>query len=361
MIGRTFAMYLTRRFLRTIGLVFGAMFALIYLLDFVELLRRASDAQGSSTAFIAFLSLLRVPAVCEQVLPFAVLFGAMAAFLGLSRKLELVVARAAGLSAWQFLLPPVLIVALIGVFSVAVYNPVSALFKQRADRYETRLFGKTGRDDADTSLWIRQKSIDGQAIIRAERSSDNGTRLGGVTAFVYDKDGRFLERVETARARLMPGFWTMENARVLRAGEEPEVSENFVLSSNLTPEQVTQSFVAPDSVPFWDLPGVRDRTEQAGLDATRYRLRYQVLLARPLLLVAMVLVAASFSLRFFRFGGIQRMVAGGVIAGFVLYVTTKLVGDLGGAGLMSAPVAAWTPAIIGCMLGTLALLHQEDG
>ena len=75
----------------------------------------------------------------------------------------------------------------------------------------------------------------------------------------------------------------------------------------------------------------------------------------------MILVAASFSLRFFRFGGVARMVAGGVSAGFVLYVSTKLVGDLGNAGLLSAPMAAWTPAIVGSMLGSLALLYQEDG
>jgi len=103
------------------------------------------------------------------------------------------------------------------------------------------------------------------------------------------------------------------------------------------------------------------RTEQAGLDANRYRLRHQTLLARPLMLLAMLLIAASFSLRFFRFGGVARTVAGGVIAGFVLYVATKLVGDLGGAGLLSAPVAAWTPAFLGTLLGALVLLNQEDG
>ena len=75
----------------------------------------------------------------------------------------------------------------------------------------------------------------------------------------------------------------------------------------------------------------------------------------------MVLLAAAFSLRFFRFGGIAKMVGGGVAAGFVLYVATKFVGDLGGAGLLSAPVAAWAPAVVASMLGTLALLHQEDG
>ena len=63
---------------------------------------------------MAQLSLYRTPAVAEQVLPFAVLFGSMAALLQLSRKLELVVARAAGISAWQFLQPGILVAALLG-------------------------------------------------------------------------------------------------------------------------------------------------------------------------------------------------------------------------------------------------------
>jgi len=361
MVGATLSKYLSLRFLKTIGAVFGGIFALIYLIDFVELLRRSSDVPSASAGFIALLSLLRVPAVSEQILPFAVLFGAMAAFLNLTRKLELVVARAAGVSVWQFLVPPLVVAALIGILSVTVYNPMSALMKQRADRIETSLFGRTGRADSDTSMWIRQRSVDGQSILRAEKSSDAGTNLGAVSAFIYDADGRFIERVDAARGKMMPGVWKLTNARVTSVQEEPQSVDTYYLATNLTPEQVTQSFVSPDSVPFWNLPELRDRTASAGLDATGYRLRYQSLLARPLLLVAMVLIAASFSLRFFRFGGIASMVSGGVVAGFVLYVATKLVADLGSAGVLSAPVAAWSPAFVGSMLGALALLYQEDG
>ena len=43
---------------------------------------------------MAWLSLLHTPIVAEQALPFAVLLGSMIAFLNLSRRLELVVARA---------------------------------------------------------------------------------------------------------------------------------------------------------------------------------------------------------------------------------------------------------------------------
>ena len=360
MIGRTLALYLSRRFLWTIGSVFAVFFILIYLIDFVEMLRRTSGLADVTTMLVAYLCLLRAPAVTEQLLPFAVLAGAMFAFVSLSRRLELVIARAAGVSAWQFLGPPVLIVLGLGILSIIAYNPLSALMKDHADRIESDIF-RAGRQQTDTSLWIRQRSIDGQAIVRAEVSNDGGTRLSAVTAFVYDHNGAFVERVEAPSALLRPGFWELNSARISAPEEEPQSVGTYLLATNLTPEQVTQSFVAPEAVSFWSLSEVAERTEAAGLDAGRYRLRYQSLLARPLLLLAMVLIAASFSLRFFRFGGVSRMLTGGAAAGFVLYVATKLVNDLGAAGLLGAAFAAWSPAVIGSLLGTLVLLHQEDG
>ncbi|WP_131193958.1 LPS export ABC transporter permease LptG [Lichenihabitans psoromatis] len=359
MIGPTLTRYFSVTFARTVLSVFGLMFLLIYLLDFVEMLRRASDAKGSSTLLVAFLSLLRVPAVSEQVMPFAVLFGAMFAFINLTRKLELVVARAAGMSVWQFMLPPVAVALAIGIVATTIYNPISALSKRQADRLELKLFGAAGA--GEKALWLRQKSIDGQAIIRADHAEDGGTSLTGVTAFVFEPDGSFQERVNAKSAELEPGFWSLTDAHIISPDDEPQDSKTFLLATNLTADQVSQSFVAPEGVPFWSLPAFQQRTEQAGLDATAYRLRYQTLLARPLLLVTMVLIAASFSLRFFRFGGVAKMVSGGVAAGFVLYVATTLIGDLGGAGILSAPVAAWSPAIVGSMLATFVLLQQEDG
>lgn len=360
MVGWTLTRYLAKRFALAILAVFASIFLLIYLVDFVEMLRRASGLPSASAALIAYLCLLRVPAISEQVLPFAVLAGCMFAFVNLSRRLELVVARAAGVSVWQFLTPPAMVVLAVGVFSITVYNPISAWSKEQADRIETDLF-RGGKSLTSASMWIRQRSVDGQAILRAERASDSGSKLSTVSVFVYHPDGSFHERVDAASAELKPGFWELRDVRISAPDDEPHAHETYLLATYLTPDQVTQSFVAPDAVSFWRLPEVSWRTEQAGLDANRYRLRHQTLLARPLMLMAMLLIAASFSLRFFRFGGVARTVAGGVIAGFVLYVATKLVGDLGGAGLLSAPVAAWTPAFLGTLLGALVLLNQEDG
>lgn len=361
MIGRTLGLYLAARFTKAILAVFGTIFVLVYLIDFVEMLRRAGDIANVTPLNLAILSFLRVPAVTEQILPFATLGGAIFAFTHLTRRLELIVARAAGVSVWQFLMPPLVIVLLFGVAAVTLYNPLSAVMKQKADEIEISLFGRTQPVDGDTSLWLRQRSQDGQSILRAEQSAERGSKLSTVSAFVFDLSNHFVERVEAARARLEPGAWILEQARIIRPGQEPIDAPQYRLPTYLSATQVSQNFVTPEAVPFWSLLDFAARSEAVGLDATPYRLKYQTLLARPLLLLTMVLIAACFSLRFFRIGGVARTVSGGVAAGFVLYVITKLVTDLGGAGLISPLVAAWGPACVGGMLACLVLLYLEDG
>ncbi len=359
MVGGTLGRYFARRFFRTIVAVFAGVFALIYAIDVVEMLRRSGDTPGASGALMAWVSLLHTPIIAEQALPFAVLFGAMISFLNLSRKLELVVARAAGVSAWQFITPPLLVVVAFGVVMVTLYNPVSTAMKRQADQIEARLFG--GGGGASTGVWIRQKSVDGEAVVHGDASDRSGMSLTHVQVFNFDKSGGFVERVDAESATLREGYWSLKNANVVTPGFDTLPTPSYLLATNLTKTEVMQAFVAPETVSFWALPGLAAQTDRAGLDATSYRLRFQELLAMPLMLVAMVLVAACFSLRFFRMGGVQKMVSSGVIAGFVLYVATKLVNDLGGAGVFSVPVAGWSPAVVGCVFGVYVLLHQEDG
>jgi len=164
-----------------------------------------------------------------------------------------------------------------------------------------------------------------------------------------------------ARATLHDGYWELSDTRLLAPDAPPESFDTYLIASNLDPGQVRQRFTPPESVPFWQLPTTIARTERAGLDATRYRLQYDVLWARPVLFLAMVIVAATVSLRFFRFGGVGKLVLGGVAAGFALYVVRQVMEGLGASGLVAAPVAAWFPAVVGSLLGTLTLLYQEDG
>lgn len=360
MIGHTLGLYFARRFASSIFVVLATIFGLIYTLDFVELMRRAGDAVGASTGTMARLALYRTPATAEQVIPFGMLFGAMATFIGLSRKLELVVARAAGYSAWQFLTPALVVAALIGGFVTTAYNPVSTVLKDRANELEAHIFRRGGAT-LGRVIWLRQRSVDGEAIIRATSLDSSSDTLRSVQFLLLDDKGQLLERIEAPTARLRNGYWRLENARVISIDLEPEILATYLVASNLTGEEVRSALGPSQAVSFWSLPQIIDRLELAGLDATQYRLIYQTLWARPALLVAMVLVAACFSLKFLRSGGLAKMVLGGVTAGFGLYVATEVAEDLGNAGVVSAMLAAWVAPAVASALGILVLLDKEDG
>jgi len=288
----------------------------------------------------------------------------MISFLNLSRRLELVIARAAGMSAWQFISPALVCALLIGIAATTVYNPVSAFLQEQSTRLQADLLGEDIgglRSSSGGGYWVRQRSVDGQSIVNAQTSREQGIRLGGITAFTFDASGKFRERIEAKIAVLERGNWRLEDARVYVTGVPAVPVRTYLLSTNLTPEQVRESFATPETVPFWSLPLYIELADSAGLGAAGYRVQYQKLLALPFLFVSMVLLAGGVSLRFFRFGGVQRMVLAGVAAGFLLYVLSKFFEDFSKAGLLNPIAAAWLPVLFGGLIGVLALLHQEDG
>ena len=361
-IGGKLTRYFGLRFLSAVLLVFVGIFALVALLDYIELMRRATDLPNVSAILVAKTSLFRVPQVTERILPFCVLIGAMSCYLNLSRRLELVVARSAGMSAWQFISPALIVAFLLGVFATAVYNPISAVLQERSKRYEAELFGRDANGlGGGGTFWVSQRNADGQAIINAKSSRDQGVSLYGVTVFTYDTAGHFKQRIEARAAVLEPGFWRLLDARIYELRALPVDQAEFRFKTSLTPEQVRESFATPETVPFWELPLYIKIAEHAGLVAAGYRFQFQKLLARPFFLAAMVFLAAAVSLRFFRFGGVQKMVLSGVAAGFLLYILSKVTEDLSKAELMHPVAAAWLPVLAGGLTGFIALLYQEDG
>jgi lipopolysaccharide export system permease protein len=361
MMSGTLSRYFGLRFLNAVFAVFISAMTLVAMIDFMEMLRRTGDMKDVSSLLVAKITAFRLLFVTERIIPFAVLIGAMACYLNLSRRLELVVARSAGISAWQFIAPALLISLLIGTLATTVYNPLSAILRERSVRLEDALFNGGGGQGAGGHFWVRQRSDEGQAIVSAKASRNQGIELGGVSIFRYDEADHFRDRIEAKSATLESGYWRLDGVRIHATGTPPAELDTLRLKTTLTPEQVRESFATPETVPFWELSSYIRLAENAGLAASAYRLQYYQLLVQPFYFASMVLLAAAVSLRFFRFGGVQKMVLGGIAGGFFLFVLAKITGDLSKADLMPPLLAAALPALFGGVTGLVALLYQEDG
>jgi lipopolysaccharide export system permease protein len=363
MILKTIGRYMAVRFSLTILAVFFITFLLIFFVDFVEVLRGASRRDDVNSTTLAMISLLRVPIFAELALPFAILIGTIAAFLSLSRTSELIIIRASGISVWQFVQPALFVGIMFGVFAVTVYNPVASVMKARSERLQTKIFNteKSFGTYRGTGLWLRQESVDGPTILRASAAADRGLTLGGVTVLQFDLNNRFYEQIQANKAELRQGYWRLENVVVQSSGEAVRRYGEYFVSTYLSPIQIMNSLGSLETLSFWELPGFINFAKKAGIPTEQYELQYQLFLSRPILMAAMVLIAATCSLKSFRFGRIQTMVLTGLTGGFGFFIFSELSKKVGVSGAVPVTVAAWAPALVVLLLSATVLLHQEDG
>jgi lipopolysaccharide export system permease protein len=363
MVTGTLSRYFAMRFLSSVLGTFVSVVVLAAMIDYFELMRRGADWPHATAWILAEISMFRIPQLTERIMPFTVLVGTMSCYLTLSRRLELVIARSVGISAWQFVAPALIVAFLFGTAATVAYNPIAALLHERSTHLEQEMMNETSSalQVSSSGFWVRQKSTDGAAIINAQSSQQQGSSLGGVTVYTFDNTGRFRHRIEAKTAELEQGYWKLDDVHIYSTATAPQTADSYRLPTNLTLAQVQESFATPETVPFWELPSYIELADKAGLTAAGYRLQFNELIARPFLLSAMVLLAASVSLRFFRFGGVQKMVLSGIAAGFSLFVLQKITEDMSKSELIAPLVAAWIPVLVGGLTGFVVLLYQEDG
>lgn len=364
----TLDLYIARRFLAMVARVFGVFLGILLLIDMIDQLRRHSDP-GIALGDAFFLAALNVPESLYRIMPLIMILAAISLFLGLSRSSEMVVIRAAGRSGLRFLLAPVAAAALVGALTVAVFNPLVAATTREYQAQSAR--HSTGESSAILSvsaegLWMRQGDAQGQTVIRAGAVDPDGMHFSKVTFQLFAPDGTPRGRIEAARAVLEPGTWRLQQAKSWDlTAANPEIGaraeDDIRLPTDLTPESIREGLGTPTAIAFWDLPGEVADLERAGFSTRAHRLLLQMELALPLLMVAMVLLAAGFTMRHARFGKTGQMVLYALLGGFLIFFLRNFAQVLGENGQIPIVIAAWSPPLAAFLLALSLLLHLEDG
>jgi lipopolysaccharide export system permease protein len=354
--------YLAVQFLLGVAVVYAIFLVLAFSIDIVDLLNRTAG-HNVSTSVAVGMAILQLPNLGQKMLPFAILFGGVATFVRLSRSRELVATRAAGVSAWDFLMPPLTVAVFIGVAAVTVFTPVSArMFTEFAGLEARYVKGQESQLSVSMNgLWLRQGNENQQSVIHALRAARQGEHLEDVVVFLYGPRDSFIGRIDAKSAQLHDRYWTMNDAFVSDTKGTPVYHKSYRLPTTLTPEQIVESSASPDTLSFWDLPGYIRAAQAAGFSANRYQMYLYTLYALPALFAAMVFMAASFSLRFGRDIGMTKVILLSAAAGFAVFFFQDLTTVLGRTGAVPILLAATAPALASILIGMTLVFSQEDG
>jgi lipopolysaccharide export system permease protein len=359
--------YIARRFLRALLIVTAVFVAILLPIDIAEQMRRIGPEHGLGA--VVELSLLTLPRALYAWLPLFVMLATLVLFLGLARTSELVVVRAAGRSAIRAAVSPVLTAFGIGVLALLILNPIVAATSREYQLTVARYQGAEQRTVSVSAegLWLRQGTLSQQTVIHAEGTNSDGTHLFDASFFTFDPSGRMIERIRAAEAILENGAWELSGVkrwpigRVENAEAAAETYPRLTLPSTLTAEQIRDSFGRPYTVPIYELPGFIAQLNGAGFAALQHRIWLQMQLSNPLMLSAMVLIGAGFTMGHIRFGRTGLRVLAAILLGFGVYFIRDFAEVLGESGQLPVMLVAWSPPVAAIMLALGVLLHTEDG
>jgi lipopolysaccharide export system permease protein len=360
--------YFARRFIQSFLLIGSVFLTLIMLVELVEQIRRF---EGNDVSFgqLTQLMLLSAPDAISKILPLLMILSTIVLFIGLARSSELVVTRATGRSGIRALAAPLAVALVIGIFAVTTLNPIVAATSNRYQQlYDSfRTGGSTTLSLSAEGLWLRQGDAQGQSVIHATGFNADTNTLFGVTILTYGTDAAPLKRIQATSAQLQTEFWLLQQVKIwpLDGEQNPETASKSLLKlripTTLTGDRIRDSLGRSSSISIYDLPDrIRDLA-QAGFATKQYEVWLQVELARPLFLMAMVLVGAAFTMRHTRLGGTGISVLTAVLLGFALYFVRNFAQILGENGQIPVALAAWAPPLASILLTIGLLLHAEDG
>ena len=354
--------YLALQFFLGVAVVYAGFLMLAFSIDVVDLLNRTAG-RGVSTTVVIGMAVLQLPDLGQKMMPFAILGGGVITFVRLSRSQELVAARAAGISAWDFMLPPLAVAVMIGVAAVTLFTPLSARMFAEFSGLEARYIkGEASQlSISQNGLWLRQGDENQQSVIHALRVADQGQHLENVIVFRYGPNDKFLGRIDAQSAQLEDNAWLLSDAYVSGPAGSPVRHQHYALPTTLTAAQIEARFQAPDTLSFWKLPDYIRAAQAAGFSATRYQIYLYTLYLLPVLFAAMVFMAASFSLRPLRNGGVVKVILFSAASGFGVYFFSDMTTLMGQAGTLPILLAASAPAIASIFIGMTLVFNQEDG
>ncbi len=378
---RLVSRYIAGRVFKSIALAFLIVTAIIMLVDFVEATRNFGDEGEFTLLQLAGLTLLKIPLLIEETIPFVVLFGVMGALYGLNKRSELVVLRASGLSAWRFIGPAIMVSAAIGIIWTAVFNPLAA---KSMEKYQGIIIKAAQTDGAADNIisaraselaeevWLREGSPTQQVVIHGNLYPRDPRTLHDVTFYYYaleDNEAgqsavttRYSHRIDALTASLTEtGYWQLSG--VVKNSEDSAFER--ALSSSI-PTQLTVSDLSEydkktRKAQFWALPEQITASQNAGFSTIGLRLQWHKLLSLPLMLIALTVIAAGVSMGNMRSGGVFRLMLAGAATGFFVFFFNNLFGAFGQAQTLSIIAASWTVPILVLFLGVAYLARIEDG
>jgi len=359
---RTLARYMVKMHLtRFVGILVG----LTAVLQFLDLLATSDDimnAEGASWVSIASYVGMRAPQLISQFAPFAALIASLLTLATLNQHSEVVIMKAAGLSAHKILLPLGLASLVIAVLHFTFNETLVVKGNAELEYWEANDYAVDLPPNTNIAgrVWVKE----GNLIILVESVSQLRNRVVLDRVSIYERDEKNrLKALEKADfAWYQNGKWTLHEARRF----DTTTHELTILPVRnwdipTKPSRFQALTVDPNHVSLPELWTSMRRIEEEGLPTGRLMASFLQKVAGPASTLLMPLLAAVAAFGVHRAGSLVIRLVFGMALGFSFFVADNFMLAMGEFGAAPPFLAAWAPFFLFLLVGYAVIFNTEEG
>ena len=313
-----------------------AFLALFFFFDLVDEMRWVGSGNAGYTATRALLFVaLSIPGHLYELLPIAVLIGAIFVMAKFAQSSEFTIMRTSGMGPWLAL--KTLLVLGIGfvVLTVAVGDyiaPAADSFSQKL-----RVLTKGQISSGATGAWLKEKQGEHSVAINVGAIKTPGDFVN-VRIFEFDANGRIAAQINAQSAQVDEDrdLWTLQGVQATKVTQEGEKTRlNRINEASMEwPTKVTAAMVSgallqPARMTTIALFQFIRHLEANGQTTQKYEIEFWRKVFYPLSCLVMIVLALPFAYLHFRSGGITAYVFGGVMAGISFFLLNNVFGYIG--------------------------------
>jgi len=353
--------YLTKLFLKNILIIVVIFIFLSFFLNIFEEIKYFENKENN-LYYPILLTILNIPSIVFEILPFIFLLGVMFFFINLYEKEEIELLRSNGINNFKITRLISFISLILGLILIIIYYSFSANLKSLYLNIKYQ-YSNTSDHLAvvnEDGLWIKELSNNGSKIYIINATTYKLDKLENLKITELDKNYRLINTIVSDQANIRNKEWQLSNVKIYSEERKTEYLSNYIYYSSFDGKIISNLYSNLNSLNIFQLIKLEENYQSIGYSATEVKLHLNKIYSIPFYLTLTTIIG---SLIMFKMNFIKSkffLIVIGVLVSVIFYYINYFSILFGKNETLPVEVAIWLPQVLILLICSIGLTRLNE-
>ena len=301
---------------------------LVLFLNLLEI-SRILEKENTTLGFFLLLSLLKLPTIISEIIPFVVILSIAFLFKNLITNNELISIRNMGFSILDIFKPIAIAIFLFGLFILLFINPLAANFENNFNNLTSKKYPNMySIKFINEGMWIKNISEDNN-INYINISKINLDNMNAEEIKILNINNKFNKIIIAEKGEIIDKIFKLQNVSILNINNDKfEKVEFYNLILNFDKSNIIDSILNFKFIPFYKYKKHVNNLKKFNLHSSEVSLYYLSEILKPIFLVIIGFTVMGFSGKFKRNENFFKVLFISILIGFLIFLLKEIVTTL---------------------------------